>query len=104
MGKKKSYLQKYKEAIDDLMKNDDTIFNEENNIRKVSKKKSQKKISKNSNNRNLSTNNNYYKKKPKEIRPQIKMYKINNSKYSKVNSRNKTKKNFYGSVDTFRNK
>lgn len=100
--KRKYYLQKYKLAIENLMKNDDSIFNDERkefNTTYVQKSK-KRRIIKNDNNNcskiyNITMNNSIIKK-IRDVKPQIKLY---NTKSNKYNSKNGNKRNIHSSTD-----
>jgi len=96
------YLRKYKEEIENLMKNDNSIFSEERkqiNASFVQKSKKKRNIKNNNTlshkKLNLTMNNNIIKK-IRDVKPQIKYY---NTKINKYNYKNSNKKNFHSSTD-----
>ena len=100
--RKKYYLKKYKEAIENIMKNDDSIFNDERKevnttyVPKSIKKRIIKNDNTNSNKKyNITMTNNIIKKISK-VKPQIKYY---NTRINKYNYKNLNKRNIHSSTD-----
>ena len=100
--RKKYYLKKYKEAIENIMKNDDSIFNDERKevnttyVQKSIKKRIIKNDNTNSNKKyNITMTNNIIKKISK-VKPQIKYY---NTRINKYNYKNINKRNIHSSTD-----
>ena len=100
--RKKYYLKKYKEAIENIMKNDDSIFNDERKevnttyVQKSKKKRIVKNDNTNSNKKYNITMTNNIIKKIKNAKPQIKYY---NTKINKYNSKSVNKRNIHSSTD-----
>ena len=91
-SKKKNYIERYKEAIEKIMKNDDSIFNDESQIFYIK-----------NNSKNILKNDiNIIKKRNKENKPKRKL----NENISEKTFRNniKMKKNIYGSCDNIHKK